>query len=86
MCKYATLNKRGMTQWLTCNIDGEFCGFQRVCHETKSIINTTTYVMCPKPSQGETIIDAIEELIAVERTQYQSQPKSKKKKYKKEGK
>jgi hypothetical protein len=36
-----------MTQWITCNIDGEFCPFQRVCHETKSIINTTQYVLCP---------------------------------------
>lgn len=79
MCEYATLNKRGMTQWLTCNIDGEFCGFQRVCHETKSIINTTTYVMCPKLSRGQLIIDAIEEVRTIEKTQ----PKSKKKKYKK---
>jgi len=47
MCKNAIINKRGMTQWITCSIDGEFCPFQRVCHETKSIINTTQYVLCP---------------------------------------
>jgi len=48
MCEHAVLNKRGMTQWLTCDKDGDFCPFQRVCHDTKSIINTTTYVNCPK--------------------------------------
>lgn len=48
MCEFSIINKRGMTQWMTCSKDNEFCPYQRVCHETKSIINTPTYAICPK--------------------------------------
>lgn len=64
MCEFSIINKRGMTQWMTCSKDNEFCPFQRVCHDTKSIINTPTYSVCPKLIEV-TIIESEEKPIIV---------------------
>lgn len=39
-CPYSEKHKKGLTQWMTCNITNDMCLFVRMCRTKKSVVNT----------------------------------------------
>jgi hypothetical protein len=53
-CPYATLNIRGLTQWITCSKNNnELCAFQRYCSEVRKVINSEGSAKCPLKLEKE---------------------------------
>lgn len=52
-CPYSIKNKKGLTQWMTCQITNDYCPHMRMCLNVMSVVNTPQALNCHFRKQEE---------------------------------